>query len=226
MENTELNLRSIALIGGTGNLGPGLALRWAHAGHKVIIGSRKNEKAQAVADELNTELGEERIMGMDNASAVQQAEICALTVVQDAHDAALESLKEELQGKILIDATARMSFPDLTPPAPPSAARIAQDILGSGVRVVAAFQNVPASALKKNLGKAMQSDVIVCADDIEAAVEVMALSQSAGMQAYYAGDLDKAIVVEGFTSLIVIMNKYYKVHAGTLKIAGIPSPKT
>lgn len=226
MKDREFDAQRIALIGGTGNLGPGLALRWAHAGHSVFIGSRTTEKAQTVAEQLNTELGSESIVGMDNASAVEQADICVLTVIQNAHEAALESLKDELQGKILVDATARMSFPDLTPPAPPSAARIAQDILGLGARVVAAFQNVPASALRKNLGKDLESDVIVCADDLEAATEIMTLAQSAGMQAYYAGDLDKAIVVEGLTSLMVAMNKHYKVHAGTLKIAGIPSSKT
>ena len=226
MADTEFSPQKIALIGGTGNLGPGLALRWAHAGHEVVIGSRTTEKAQTVAKELNAELGGELIVGTDNASAIQQAEICVLAVVQSAHDTALESLKEVLHGKILVDATARMSFPDLTPPAPPSAARIAQDILGPGVRVVAAFQNLPASALRKNLGKDLESDVIVCSDDLEAATQIMALSKSAGMQAYYAGDLDKAIVVEGFTSLLVAMNKHYKVHAATLKLTGIPSSKT
>lgn len=226
MTETEITPQTIALIGGTGNLGPGLALRWAKAGHTVFIGSRTSEKAEEVASELNEILGDSLILGLDNASAVQRAEICVLTVVQSAHDPALESLKEELQGKILIDATARTSFPDLTPPAPPSAARIAQNILGKGVRVTAAFQNVAASSLKKNLGEQLNSDVIVCADDLEAAQTVIALSKSAGMQAYYAGDLDKAIVVEGFTSLVISMNKHYKVHAGTIKIAGIPSSKT
>ena len=226
MTETEITPQTIALIGGTGNLGPGLALRWAKAGHTVFIGSRTSEKAEEVASELNEILGDSLILGLDNASAVQRAEICVLTVVQSAHDPALESLKEELQGKILIDATARTSFPDLTPPAPPSAARIAQNILGKGVRVTAAFQNVAASSLKKNLGEQLNSDVIVCADDLEAALTVIALSKSAGMQAYYAGDLDKAIVVEGFTSLVISMNKHYKVHAGTIKIAGIPSSKT
>lgn len=226
MTETEFIPQTIALIGGTGNLGPGLALRWAMAGHMVFIGSRTSDKAEEVAAELNDTLGDSRIVGLDNASAVQRADICVLTVVQSAHDPAIESLKEELQGKILIDATARTSFPDLTPPAPPSAARTAQNILGEGVRVTAAFQNVAASALKKNLGEELNSDVIVCADDLDAAQIVISLSKDAGMQAYFAGDLDKAIVVEGFTSLVISMNKFYKVHAGTIKVAGIPKSKT
>ncbi len=138
----------IAVLGGTGNEGPGLAMRWANAGYKIIIGSRQKEKADATATELNQKLGIETITGMQNTDAARAADISILTVVASAHQPALESLKEVLQGKILVDATARLSFPDLKPPAPPSAAEIAQKILGPGVRVVAAFQNVPAHVLR------------------------------------------------------------------------------
>ena len=110
---------TLAILGGTGNEGPGLAMRWAHAGYQVIIGSRKAEKAEATAAELNTKLGIDTITGMDNASAARAAEICVLTVNASAHDAALEGLRDALQGKILVDATARLSFPSLKPPAPP-----------------------------------------------------------------------------------------------------------
>lgn len=216
---------SVALIGGTGNLGPGLALRWALAGHSVIIGSRLAPRAQDTARELNEKLPEPRILGLDNVDAVKHAEICVLTVVADAHDAALEGLKMYLPGKILVDATARMSFPDLTPPAPPAAAQIAQEILGSEVRVVAAFQNVPAAALKKSPDQSLESDVLVCSDDLEAAEVTMGLARAAGMNAFYAGGLDKAIVVEGLTSLLVAINKHYKVHGSTLKIGGIEKSK-
>ena len=142
---------TIAVLGGTGKEGPGLALRWAKAGYRVIIGSRQLEKAQAVAQELNGILGGSAISGMQNTDAACQAEVCVLTVLQAAHQAALESLKESLQGKILVDATARVDFRDPHPPSAPSAARSAQDYLGPGVRVVAAFQNVPATTLKRNL---------------------------------------------------------------------------
>lgn len=116
----------IAVLGGTGNEGPGLALRWAHAGYKIIIGSRKHEKAEATAAELNEKLGIDSITGMANADAARTADINVLTVVASAHQYALEGLKDALQEKILVDATARLSFPDLKPPAPPSAAEIAQ----------------------------------------------------------------------------------------------------
>ena len=222
MSNANINNEAIALIGGTGNLGPGLALRWALAGYQVFIGSRTAEKAQGIADELNAEIGEPLITGLENAAAVSKAELCVLTVNQSAHEPALKGLKDALQGKLLVDATARLSFPDLTPPPPPSSARIAQDILGSEVKVVAAFQNVAATALRKNPTQPMESDALVCADDLAAAERVMALAAAAGMRAYFAGDLDKAIVVEGLTSLLVAMNKHYKAHAGTLKLSGFP----
>ncbi len=152
------NKPTIAILGGTGHEGAGLALRWASNGYEVIIGSRKEEKALNAARELNQILGKEIIRGMENPAAAREADINVLTVVATAHEAAVTGLKDDLQGKILVDATARIKFPNPKPPVPPAAARIAQDILGERVRVVAAFQNIPASALK-NLEKELDSDV-------------------------------------------------------------------
>ena len=219
----EADKTTIAILGGTGNLGPGLAQRWAHAGHDVIIGSRKAEKAQDVAAELNAELGKDLIRGMANEDAAQEASIAVLTVQQEAHQAALSGLRAALQGKLLVDATARLNFPKLTPPAPPSAAQIAQEILGFGVRVVGAFQTVPAAGLRKNPDQPLDSDVLVCADDQDAAQQVIQLARDAGLNAYYAGGLDKSIVVEGITSLLVTMNKHYGSRHGTIRVAGLPT---
>jgi hypothetical protein len=210
----------IALLGGTGKEGPALALRWANAGYKVIIGSRDTARAQAAAAEINAQLHIDSVEGMENAEAARRADISVLTVVHSAHAAALESLKDALQGKILVDATARVEFGDPRPPQAPSAARMAQDILGPGVRVVAAFQNVPASALRKNLDQPVKTDVLVCADDTDAAEQVVALAEAGGMTAYYAGGLDNAVVVEGLTALLIAMNKHYGGH-GTVRIAGV-----
>jgi len=212
----------IAIIGGTGNLGPGLAMRWALAGFDIYLGSRKEEKALSVSKEINDEIGSPLVKGMENAEAVSKANICILTVNQSAHSIALEGLKDQLSGKILVDATARLSFPDLTPPPPPSSARIAQNILGENVRVVAAFQNVAASALRKNPKGELDSDALICADDFSSAEIIMQLARAAGMRAYFVGDLDKAITVEGLTSLLVGMNKHYKVHDGSLRLSGFP----
>ena len=151
-ELTSSSRPTIAILGGIGKEGVGLALRWASVGYPVIIGSRQVEKAQAAAEEINKSLGQDCVVGMENSSAATKVDICVLTVVQSVHQAALESLKETLKGKILVDATARVDFRDPKPPAPPAAARLAQEILGDGVRVVAAFQNVFFYVLKKNLG--------------------------------------------------------------------------
>jgi hypothetical protein len=126
-----------------------------------------------------------------------------------------------VQGKILVDATARVDFRDPKPPAPPSAARQAQEIVGPGVRVVAAFQNVPAHILKKNLGGSIETDVLVCSDDVGAAQAVIDLAKDSGMQAYYAGGLDNAVVVEGLTALLISINKHYGVKNTSLGISGI-----
>jgi len=184
------NKPTIAILGGTGHEGTGLALRWASNGYEVIIGSRKEEKALQVTRELNEILGKDLIRGMDNSSAAREADINVLTVVATAHEAAVTGLKDDLQGKILVDATARIKFPNPKPPEPPSAARIAQEILGDDVRVVAAFQNIPASVLK-DLGKELDSDVLVCADQQDDAAQVMELIRGAGMNAYYVGNLLK-----------------------------------
>jgi 8-hydroxy-5-deazaflavin:NADPH oxidoreductase len=216
----------IAILGGTGKEGPGLALRWAHAGYPVVIGSRQAEKARLAADEINSRLGTAGgvpVGGLENGEAVRQADICVLTVVQSAHQAALEGLKETLQGKILVDATARVDYRDPRPPSPPSAARHAQELLGSGVRVVAAFQNVPAHVLRKDLDQPIETDVLVCADDSEAAEIVIALAKGGGMRAYYAGGLDNAVVVEGLTSLLISLNKRYGVKTATINISGLDS---
>ena len=210
----------IAILGGTGNEGPGLALRWASAGYKIIIGSRQVEKAKATAEELNNILGGNYIIGMQNNEAAKSADISVLTVVQSAHQPALKSLKEALKGKILVDATARVEFRDPKPPSPPAAAEIAQEILGSDVRVVAAFQNVPAHALKK-LEEPIASEVLVCADDVQAAQDVMELAEDGGMKAYYAGLLTNAVTVEGLTALLISINKYYKKRTASIRITGL-----
>lgn len=219
-ETENVMNETIAILGGTGKEGPGLALRWAQAGYCIIIGSRSAEKAVATAVELNARLGMTTIAGMDNNAAARAAEISVLTVVQAAHEEALIGLKDALQGKILVDATARVDFRSPTPPPAPAAALRAQQILGPGVRVVAAFQNVPAHALKK-LDQPLESDVLVCADDVDAARQVMALAEAAGMKAIYAGGLENAVIVEGITALLIAINKFYGVKTASIGVTGI-----
>jgi NADPH-dependent F420 reductase len=210
----------IAILGGTGREGQGLAVRWAIAGYWIIIGSRQEEKARAIAGSLNAELGNNSITGLENSQAVQKADICVLTVEQSAHQTALLSLKEPLQGKLLVDATARVDFRDPKPPSPPPAGQIAQDILGPGVTVVAAFQNVPAHSLR-NLDEPISSEVLVCTDDLDAADKVIGIAEDGGMKAYYAGGITNAIVVEGITSILINLNKHYKKKTASIRISGL-----
>jgi NADPH-dependent F420 reductase len=219
MNNSSL-LLSVAILGGTGKEGSGLALRWARAGYFVIIGSRSVERAAQTAHEINTQLGMDNSQGMDNEAACKAADIVVLTVPPEAQLNTLTGVKSLLAGKILVDATARVDAKDPKPPTGKSAAREAQDLLGADVHVVAAFQNVPAHALKK-LDVELASDVMVCGDNPEARAQVVKLAEAAGMQAYEAGGLDNGIVVEGLTALIIAMNKRYKSKVGGIRVSGI-----
>jgi 8-hydroxy-5-deazaflavin:NADPH oxidoreductase len=219
------SLPVIAVLGGTGKEGPGLAMRWAHAGYKIIIGSRQAEKAQATAAELNDKLGIDFVEGLQNDAAARKADISVLTVVYSAHEAAVQGLKEALQGKIMVDATARVDFRDPRPPEPPSAPSLAQEILGDGVRVVGAFQTVPSHVLKKNLGESLDTDVLVCADDLDAAEQVIKLAEAGGMRSYYAGKLENAVVVEGLAAMMISLNKHYGVRTASISVTGVPSQK-
>lgn len=220
------NLPTIAILGGTGKEGPGLAMRWAHAGYKIIIGSRQHDKAQSTADELNQKLGIDFIEGMQNEAAALKAEISVLTVVFSAHETAVRGLRGPLQGKILVDATARVDFRDPRPPDPPSAPSQAQEILGPGVRVVGAFQTVPSHVLKKNLGESLDTDVLVCSDDLDAAKQVIQLAEAGGMRAYYAGGLENALVVEGMAAVMISLNKHYGVRTASISVTGVPTQES
>ncbi len=216
--------KTIAVLGGTGNEGPGLALRWAKSGqYKVIIGSRQAEKAERVAGELNEKLGNSLLTGMANPEASATADICVLTVPYSAQGPTLTALKEILQGKILIDVT--------VPLKPPKVARVniieggsagqeAQAILGEGVRVVSAFQNVGAAHLAESEER-IECDVLICGDDKTAKTEAIALAEAAGMRGINAGPLQNAVVIEGFTSILIGINIRHKTKGAGIKITGI-----
>jgi NADPH-dependent F420 reductase len=214
------SLPSLAILGGTGKEGSGLGLRWARAGYRVVIGSRSAERAAQAAAELNAQAGTGTVQGMDNSAAALAADIAVLTVPHEAQLDTLEGVRAALAGKILVDATARVDARDPRPPQGEASGRRAQQLLGPGVRVVAAFQNVPAHALKQ-LGHEVASDVLVCGDDAEARAAVVRLAEAAGMRAYEAGGLDNGLIVEGLTALIIAMNKRYKSKTGGIRISGI-----
>ena len=212
----------LAVLGGTGKEGKGLAYRWAKAGYTVVIGSRDLEKAQNAANELNDMLGNNSILGLDNLTAAQKANLVVLTVPHSAHKSTLETVKEAIQGKILVDVTVPLVPPKVTkvqmPPAG-SAAQEAQEILGPGVEVVDAFQSISYEHLM--FGEDVPCDVLVTGSSKEARLQVIKLVEAAGLTGWDAGPIENSVVVEGLTSLLIYINKQYgSTHAG-IKITGV-----
>jgi NADPH-dependent F420 reductase len=218
--------KTIAVIGGTGHEGPGLALRWAKSGqYQVIIGSRQPEKARRVAAELNERLGRDVMCGMTNPDAAAAADLVVLTVPYSAHAPTLESIRDHLAGKILVDVSVPLQPPEVTRvhiPAGGSAAAEAQALLGDTVRVVAAFQNVGAAHLK-DPDQPIDCDVLVCGDDQAAKAEVIALARAVGARGLDAGPLQNAVVIEGLTAVLLGINQRYKVRGAGIRISGLPS---
>jgi NADPH-dependent F420 reductase len=214
----------IAILGGTGEQGPGLALRWAMAGEEVIIGSRSQERAEKVAAELNAELGKALIRGLENSQAAEAAEVVALTVPYTAHLSTLESVKSQVQGKIFIDVSVPLD-PDnprrMKMPPAGSATEEAQAFFGPETKVVAAFQNVAAHLLR-DPHHAIACDVLVCGNDAEAKKTVMGLVARMGLRAYDVGPAGSARVVEGLTSLLIRLNIRHKIKGAGIQLTGLP----
>lgn len=213
---------SIAVLGGTGKEGKGLAYRWARAGYHVLIGSRSEEKAVAAAKEIQEMLGNEiSVNGMGNLEAAKAANIVVLTVPYSAHRDTLEAVKPELQGKILVDVTVPLVPPKVSTvqmPAAGSAAQEAKQIVGEGVEVCAAFQNISHEHLLDNAD--VECDVLVTGTSKDARAETIKLVQAAGLKGWDAGPIENSVVVEGLTSVLIGINKKYgSTHAG-IKITG------
>lgn len=215
---------SIAVLGGTGKEGGGLALRWAHKGHRVIIGGRDAARASEAADAMKAALGGAAdISGAANADAAAQADIVVLAVPYAAQQSTVEDVREGLTGKILIDVTVPLVPPKVGRvqlPQGGSAVEAVQKLLGEEVRVVSAFQNISAHHLTK-LDEEIDCDVLVCADDPAAAEEVVALAQEIGLRAWNAGPLANSVVAEGLTSVLITLNRRYKVPGSGIRITGV-----
>lgn len=218
-------LLSIGVLGGTGKEGKGLAYRWAKAGYHIHIGSRDPEKAKAAALEVSDMLGgEAMIEGLRNADAARAANIVVLAVPYSAHKVTLESVKGELKGKILVDVSVPLMPPKVATvqmPGAGSAAQEAKQIVGEGVEVCAAFQNISHELL---LGDAeVECDVLVTGTSKEARSEVLKLVEAAGLRGWDAGPLENSVVLEGLTSVLIGINrKHGSTHAG-IKITGVSS---
>jgi len=214
-------MQTISVIGGSGELGGGLAQRWAKAGLPVIVGSRNAERAAEVAAKLNSAAGNDLARGMDNAAAAAAGDIVVLTVKFSHHAATLNELKDALQGKILIDTTVPLVPPKVARvqlPAEGSAAVIAQQILGDGVRVVSAFQNVSASSLVSE--QPPECDVLVTGGNPDARETVIELAAAAGFKGWHAGPLENSAAAEALTSVLIFMNKKYSSDHCGIRISG------
>jgi NADPH-dependent F420 reductase len=207
----------IGIIGGTGDLGSGLARGWATAGYKVIIGSRSREKAVAAAADLG-----DGVTGEDNVGAARGSDIIILAVPFSNHDASLEEIKSVVQGKIVVDAAVPLVPPKVSVvqlPSDGSAAQIAQKILGEGVRVVSAFHNVGAAKLHK--GGRADCDVLVFSDDKDARNQVIELANSIANRGVGGGSLANSAAGEALTSVLIWINRQYKVLGAGISITGL-----
>ncbi|MDZ4771345.1 MAG: NADPH-dependent F420 reductase [Chloroflexota bacterium] len=217
-------LLTVAVLGGTGKEGSGLAMRWALRGYRVIIGSRDAERASAKAHEMNGLLGGDYLIGMANAAAAAQANLVVLSVPYEAQKSTLESVYAEIQGKILVDVTVPLQPPKVRVvhvPAGSAAALEAKAVVGDGVRIVSAFQNVSADKMK-DPDMDVDCDVLVCSDDEEAKQDVFRLVEAAGMRAIDAGPLANAVAAESLTPVLLWINKKYGVKGSGIRITGLP----
>jgi NADPH-dependent F420 reductase len=214
---------NIAVLGGTGAQGSALAMRLARAGHAVTIGSRDAERARHAAQHFGSRIGK-AITGASQASAAAAAEIVILTVPYASQRATVENVLAELQGKILIDTTVPLVPPRVglvQLPQGQSAVAAIQQLVGGNVRVVSAFQNVSAQHLA-DLDHAVDCDVLVCGDDRAACDIAIALCADVGLRGYYAGGIRNSVAAEALTSVLITINRRYRVAGAGIRITGLP----
>ena len=207
---------TLAVIGGTGDLGTGLAMRWIAAGYSVTIGSRSAEKAAEAATKLKA------ARGCSNADAAAAAEVVVITVPFASHAAILDEIRPAVAGKIVVDTTVPLMPPKVARvqlPPEDSAAVATQKRLGEGVRVVSGFHNV--AALKLQKGEPIDCDVLVFGDSAEDRGVVVALAEAAGLRGLHAGPLANSAAAEALTSVLIGINRNYKVDGAGIRITGI-----
>ncbi len=212
----------IAVLGGTGSLGSGLAYRWILAGYDVVIGSRSEDKAIAAAAALKEKVPSSTVRAASNVEAALGADIVVLTVPNAHHNSTLEDIKDAVQGKILVDTT--------VPLVPPKVARVqltdewpvaksAQTFLGDNVKVVSAFHNVAAAHLQDENSQD-DSHVLVFGNSNDAREQVLQLVEATGLRGWHAGPIDNSVVGEALTSVLIFLNKKYGIHGAGIKITG------
>lgn len=214
----------LAILGGTGQEGTGLGLRWARAGHEILVGSRSAERAAAHARDLASRLPGGRFRGTTNEAAARDAEAVVVAVPHEGHRALLGALRPVLDGKLVVDAVVPLDFssPRLyAPPPEGSAAEEAAAVLGPAARLVAGLHALAAHDLA-DLAHPLNADVLICGDDREAKATVTGLVHDLGVRCLDAGPLAMAPVLEGLTALLVRLNRRYRSRSAAIRITGLP----
>ena len=212
----------IAVVGGTGRLGLGLAARWARAGRRVIIGSRQSAKAEAAAQQARTLVGEGDILGAANAEAAAAAEIVVLTIPFAAQAAILADLRPGVRGKVVVDTTVplRQYAPPHLESIPAGSAAAQTQALLPEARVIAAFHTV-SQTLVRRIDAPLEGDVLVCGDDPAAKAAVGDLAAALGMRALDAGGLEQAVTLERLAALVIGLNQRYRRKAIGVRFTGM-----
>lgn len=214
----------IGIVGGTGKEGSGLGLRWAVAGHEVIIGSRDAERARGKGAELAAAVPNARAIGMSNRDAAAAADVVVLTLPANGLGAILPDIRDACRGKVVISTVVPLTFGGgrlFTPPPQGSSAEEAQDILGPDARVVAAFHHIAAHELAAG-DQSIECDLLYCGGDADAKQLVANLAASMGLRAVDAGPLSNAGPLEGITAVLATINRRYKLKNSGIKITGLP----
>jgi len=222
-ERTDTTVR-IAILGGTGKEGAGLAQRWAQAGHEVVIGSRDAARAGAKAAEMAAHVPGARMEGMSNRDAAESGQIVVLAVPAGGLEATLPEVREACRGKIVVSTVVPLSFGGgrlFTPPPAGSAAEQAQELLGPEARVVAAFHHIAAHELASTEHD-IECDLLLCGADAEARKAVAELGASMGLRAIDVGPLTNAGPLEGITAVLATVNRRFKLKNSGIKITGLP----
>ncbi len=221
MAYAEQGKETIAILGGTGDLGTGLAIRWSRAGHSMIIGSRTLPKAQRAVENLHRVSPETPATPMENGDAAAAGDIVVLTVPAAHQLSTLAGVQDALKGKILIDVTVPLAPPRVgTVQLPPegSAGQRAQDLLGDEVMVVTAFQNVAAHLLQEDVR--IECDVLVAGNKKAARDKVLQLVREAGMTGWHAGPIANSAAAEALTSVLIQINRRHGISHSGIKIVG------
>ncbi len=214
----------IGILGGTGKEGAGLALRWAEAGHEIIIGSRDAERARAKAEELGAQV-KVKLSGTSNRDAAARAEVVVLTLPAHGLAATLGDLKDACRGKVVISTVVPLTFGGgrlFTPPPHGSSAEEIQELLGAEARVVAAFHHIAAHELA-SADQPIDCDLLHCGGDAPAKTLVTELGRAMGLRAVDTGALTNAGPLEGITAVLATINRRYKLKGSGIKITGLPS---